>query len=72
MRASLAVALREYNGRATRWKIHSTIFTKPNGSVSIKCSAGGTRLWTFLMSSVFSLNAEQGRYHNRANKLLQE
>src|SRR5260370_5611012 len=33
MRASLAVALREYNGRATRWKIHSTIFTKPNGGV---------------------------------------
>jgi hypothetical protein len=33
MRASLAVALREYNGRATRWKIDSTIFTKPNGGV---------------------------------------
>ena len=33
MRASLAVALREYNGRAIRWKIRSTIFTKPNGSV---------------------------------------
>ena len=24
MRASLAVALREYNGRAIRWKIRST------------------------------------------------
>src|SRR6476661_3450615 len=35
MRASLAVALREYNGRATRWKIHSTIFTKPNGGVIV-------------------------------------
>src|SRR6478736_849892 len=33
MRASLAVALREYNDRATRWKIHSTIFTKPNDGV---------------------------------------
>src|SRR4029077_927270 len=33
MRASLAVALREYNDRAIRWKIHSTIFTKPNDSV---------------------------------------
>ena len=35
MRASLAVALREYNGRATRWKIRSTTFTKPNGSVIV-------------------------------------
>ena len=35
MRASLAVALREYNGRATGWKIRSTIFTKPNGSVIV-------------------------------------
>ena len=35
MRASLAVALREYNGRAIRWKIRSTIFTKPNGSVIV-------------------------------------
>ena len=35
MRASLAVALREYNGRATRWKIRSTAFTKPNGSVIV-------------------------------------
>ncbi len=35
MRASLAVALREYNGRAMRWKIRSTIFTKPNGSVIV-------------------------------------
>ena len=33
MRASLAVALREYNGRAIRSKIHSTIFTKPNASM---------------------------------------
>jgi hypothetical protein len=33
MRASLAVALREYNGRAIRWKSISTIFTKPNGSM---------------------------------------
>src|SRR4029450_5066936 len=35
MRASLAVALREYNGRATRWKIRSTTFTKPDGSVIV-------------------------------------
>src|SRR6266480_1697868 len=35
MRASLAVALREYNGRATRWKIRSTTFTKSNGSVIV-------------------------------------
>jgi DUF2891 family protein len=35
MRASLAVALREYNGRAIRSKIRSTIFTKPNGSVIV-------------------------------------
>ena len=35
MRASLAVALREYNGRAIRWKIRSTTFTKPNGSVIV-------------------------------------
>jgi Protein of unknown function (DUF2891) len=35
MRASLAVALREYNGRAIGWKIRSTIFTKPNGSVIV-------------------------------------
>jgi Protein of unknown function (DUF2891) len=35
MRASLAVALSEYNGRAIGWKIRSTIFTKPNGSVIV-------------------------------------
>jgi Protein of unknown function (DUF2891) len=35
MRASLAVAPCEYNGRATRWKIRSTIFTKPNGSMIV-------------------------------------
>src|SRR5262245_11861125 len=35
MRASLAVALREYNGRAIGWKIRSTLFTKPNGSVIV-------------------------------------
>jgi len=35
MRASVAVALRDYNGRVTRWKIHSTIFTKPNGGVIV-------------------------------------
>jgi hypothetical protein len=35
MRASLAVALHEYNGRAIGWKIRSTIFTKPNGSVIV-------------------------------------
>jgi Protein of unknown function (DUF2891) len=35
MRASLAVALSEYNGRALGWKIRSTIFTKPNGSVIV-------------------------------------
>jgi hypothetical protein len=33
MRASLAFALCEYNGRTIRWKIHSTIFTKPNDGV---------------------------------------
>src|SRR5438552_16246639 len=35
MRASLAVALREYNGRAPRRKFRSTIFTKPKGSVIV-------------------------------------
>ena len=35
MRASLAVALREYNGHPIRSKIGSTIFTKPNGSVIV-------------------------------------
>jgi len=35
MRASLAVALGEYNGRAMGPKIRSTIFTKPNGSVIV-------------------------------------
>jgi Protein of unknown function (DUF2891) len=39
MRASLAVALREYNGRAIRWKIRSTIFTKPSGSVIVAAVA---------------------------------
>src|SRR4029077_8520105 len=39
MRASLAVALREYNGHATRWKIRSTNFTKPNGSVIVAAVA---------------------------------
>src|SRR6266513_892590 len=39
MRASLAVALREYNGRATRWKIRSTMFTKPRGSVIVAAVA---------------------------------
>lgn len=33
MRASLAVALREYNGWAIRWKIRSTTFTKSNRAV---------------------------------------
>src|SRR4029077_3025234 len=47
-------------------------FCEPLGSMSIKCSGGGTRLWVFLMSSVFSLNTEQGRRHNRANKFLQK
>jgi hypothetical protein len=45
---------------------------EPLGSMSIKCSAGGTRRWTFLMSSVFSLNAEQGRSHNRARQFPQK
>ena len=35
MRASLAVALSEYNGRAIRCKIRSTAFTKPNGNVIV-------------------------------------
>ena len=42
------------------------------GSMSIKCSGGGSRLGAFLMSSVFSLNVEQGRYHNCANQFLQK
>jgi Protein of unknown function (DUF2891) len=33
MRASVAVALREYNGLAIRWKIRSTTFTKSNRAV---------------------------------------
>ena len=33
MRGSLAVALREYNGRAIRWKVRSTTFTKSNRNV---------------------------------------
>jgi hypothetical protein len=43
---------------------------EPLGSMSTKCYSGGTRLWTFLMSSVFSRNAEQGRRDNRANQFL--
>ena len=39
MRASLAVALREYNGRAIRWKICSTIFTKPTGGMIVAAVA---------------------------------
>jgi Protein of unknown function (DUF2891) len=35
MRASLAVALPEYNGRAIPWKIRSTTFTNPSGSVIV-------------------------------------
>src|SRR5438876_11432401 len=35
MRASLAVALREYNDRARRRKIRSTTFTKPKASVIV-------------------------------------
>ena len=35
MRASLAVALSEYNGCGISWKIRSTIFTKPNASVIV-------------------------------------
>ena len=35
MRATLAVALREYNDCAIRWKIRSTTFTKPNGRVIV-------------------------------------
>jgi hypothetical protein len=47
-------------------------FCETFGCMSIKCSGGGTRLSAFLMSSVFSLNAEQVRCHNHANKLLQD
>ena len=39
MRASLAVALREYNGRAIRWKIRSAIFTKPSSSMIVAAVA---------------------------------
>src|SRR4026209_2595368 len=35
MRASLAVALCDYNDRAIRWKMDSTIFTKPSGSMIV-------------------------------------
>jgi hypothetical protein len=35
MRASLAVALCDYNDRAIRWKMRSTIFTKPSGAVIV-------------------------------------
>jgi hypothetical protein len=42
------------------------------GSMSIECSGGGIRLWAFLKSTVFSHNAEEGRCHKRANKLLQK
>ena len=42
------------------------------GSMSIKCSAERIRLWAFLKSTVFSHNAEEGRCHKRANKLLQK
>jgi hypothetical protein len=42
------------------------------GSMSIKCSAERIRLWAFLMSTVFSHNAEEGRCHKRANKRLQK
>jgi hypothetical protein len=42
------------------------------GSMSIKCSARRPRLWPFLMSSVFSHNAEQERRHKRANQFLQK
>src|SRR6478609_7984299 len=47
-------------------------FCETFGGMSIKCSGERTRLRAFLMNRVFSLNAEQGRCHNRANKLLQE
>jgi Protein of unknown function (DUF2891) len=39
MHASLAVALCEYNGRAIRRKIRSTIFTKPSGSMIVAAVA---------------------------------
>src|SRR5213594_1573074 len=39
MRASLAVAQREYNGRRARWEFRSTTFTKPNGSVIVAAVA---------------------------------
>jgi len=41
------------------------------GSMSIKCCGGGTHRWAFLVSSVFGCNAEHGRCHKRANKILQ-
>jgi Protein of unknown function (DUF2891) len=39
MRASLAVALREYNGGSICWTILSTTFTKPNSSVIVAAVA---------------------------------
>ena len=41
-------------------------------SMSIKTFGGGIRLWGFLTSSVFSLNAKQRSRHNRANELLEK
>src|SRR5437764_15322063 len=40
--------------------------------MSIKSYARRLRLRAFLMSSVFSLNAEHGRCHDRAKKLLEK
>jgi hypothetical protein len=39
MRASVAVALRDYNGRAIRWNFRSTIFTKGDASMIVAAVA---------------------------------
>ena len=55
MRASLAVALSEYNGRAMRWKIRLTTFTKPKGDVivaAVVCKVRPSLLQKFICAVV--------------------
>src|SRR5262245_61139300 len=56
MCASLTGPLREYNGRAIRWKIRSTIFTKPNRSVIVAAVVFKFRL-SFLQQFIFAVVA---------------
>ena len=51
MRASLAVALREYNGRAIHWKIRSTTFTKSNRNVIM--AADGLQISSFTFAEFY-------------------